>query len=136
MIWSIRTNKCQDTPKEKGVKMKKAFVFLLLSITVFATSLTTTQAATHIGEKATVCGVVYGGFYAKNSRGQPTFVNLDGDYPNQKFTIVIWGENRHKFDAPERAWRGKNICVKGYIDSYRGVPQIVVDTLSQLKSTQ
>jgi len=44
------------------------------------------EAAKHIGEKATVCGVVASARYASRSKGQPTFLNLDKPYPNQIFT--------------------------------------------------
>jgi hypothetical protein len=30
-------------------------------------------------------------------QGSPTFVNLDKPYPNQPFTILIWGKNLPKF---------------------------------------
>ena len=113
--------------------MKKVLLVLgMLTTLLFSTTLATFQARAHIGEQATVCGVVYGGYYARSSRGRPTFINLDGAYPNQKFTIVIWGDDRHKFRSPERRYQNKKICVKGVIESYRGVPQIIVSERSQI----
>lgn len=89
-------------------------------------TLTATEAKNHVGETATVCGVVASARYAASSRGQPTFVNLDQPYPNQLFTLVIWGSARGAFpQAPEVAYRAKRICVTGLIDTYRGSPQIV-----------
>ncbi len=41
------------------------------------------------------------------AKGQPTFINLDGSYPNQVFTIVIWGENSHKFSSLEKRYNDK-----------------------------
>jgi hypothetical protein len=38
--------------------------------------------------------------YAENSRGQPTFLNLDLPYPDHIFTAVIWSEDRAAFDEP------------------------------------
>jgi hypothetical protein len=42
------------------------------------------------------------GRYAERTRGRPTFLNLDKPYPEQVFTILIWGESRAKFGAPEQ----------------------------------
>ena len=114
--------------------MKKFLsILLLFSGILFASSLTTSQARLHIGENATVCGKAVSGYYAKRTYGKPTFINLDKPYPNQPFTIVIWDENREKFNNPERAYNGRTVCVSGYIDSYRGIPQIVVEEPSQIE---
>ena len=96
-------------------------------------SLTPSQAKDHIGETATVCGVVASARYAASSRGRPTFLNLDKPYPNQLFTVVIWGEVRPRFsEPPERAFDGKRICVTGRIELYRGAPQITVQEPSAI----
>src|SRR6476620_10630518 len=63
--------------------------------------LTTAEAREHIGEVATVCGTVVSTRYAASTKGKPTFLNLDKPYPNQVFTIVIWGSDRDKFGRPE-----------------------------------
>ena len=90
------------------------------------TRLTAAEAKDHIGEKATVCGKVASTRYAGTTRGKPTFLNLDKPYPSQVFTVLIWGENRAKFGAPEEHYRGKQICVKGTITEYRKDPEIMV----------
>ena len=114
--------------------MKKLItMFILAGVLVFGQTYTTSEAISHIGESATVCGVVSGGHYARSSKGKPTFINLDGVYPNQTFTVVIWGDDRYKFSSPERRYNDKKICVSGMIDSYRGVPQIVVSEKSQIR---
>ena len=114
--------------------MKKIFLLaLLMTALVFGQNYTAAEAAEHIGENATVCGTVSGGYYAKSSRGKPTFINLDGKYPNQEFTVVIWNENRAAFGKPEKAYRNQKICVTGTIDSYRGIPQIEVTSKSQIR---
>ncbi len=91
------------------------------------------EAASHVGELAVVCGAVASTHYAASSRGHPTFLNLDRAYPNQVFTVVIWGGARAAFPTPpESAYRGKRICVTGTISTYRGTPQIVVSSPSAL----
>ena len=113
--------------------IKKILSTVVLTASLFGATYSTSQTTAHIGENATVCGTVYGGHYARSSKGQPTFINLDGNYPNQKFTIVIWGSDRYKFKSPERRYNNKKICVTGTIDSYNGVPQIVVHSKSQIR---
>lgn len=90
------------------------------------------EAAKHVGEKATVCGVVASASYASRSKGQPTFLNLDKPYPHPIFTAMIWGEDRPKFDQPEVRLRDKRICAKGTISLYEGVPEIVLRDPEQL----
>jgi micrococcal nuclease len=86
-----------------------------------------------VGEKATVCAKVVTTRYTSSSRGQPTFLNLDKPYPNQVFTVVIWGTDRSKFGAPEDSYRHKNICVTGAIKGYRGMPEIAASEPAQIK---
>ena len=99
-----------------------------------ATALTATEAIQHIGSRKTVCGDVESPTYARSSRGQPTFLNLDRPFPNQIFTVVIWGSNRSNFpQAPESMYRDERICATGLIESFRGVPQIDATRASQIQ---
>ena len=98
-----------------------------------AKTLTTEEAAEHVGEAATVCGKVASATYASRSRGRQTFLNLDEPYPDHIFTIVIWGESREKYsEAPELLYRDKRICVTGKIETHRGKPQIEVEEPGQI----
>jgi DNA/RNA endonuclease YhcR with UshA esterase domain len=94
--------------------------------------LSAAQAKEHFGENATVCGEVVSTRYAASTKGQPTFLNLDKPYPNQVFTVVIWGDNRSKFGKPEDDYKGKRICVSGKITAYAGLPEIVADDPKQI----
>jgi hypothetical protein len=91
------------------------------------------EAKSHIGENATVCGKVVSARYASSTRGSPTFLDFDAPYPKSPFTVLIWGENRAKFGAPEEKYRDKNICATGQISSFRGSPEIVVSEPSQIE---
>jgi hypothetical protein len=95
-------------------------------------SISAAEAKNHVGEKATVCGEVASTRYAASSRGNPTFINLDKPYPNQIFTVLIWGSDRPKFGDPENMYRSKHICVMGKISDYKGVPEIVAYEPSQI----
>ena len=97
------------------------------------TTLTATQAKDHIGEQATVCGKVVSTGFAESSRGRPTFLNFDKPYPDQIFTLVIWGSDRSKFGDPETKYRGKRVCVTGKISAFKGVPELVANEPAQIK---
>jgi len=94
--------------------------------------LTPVEAKDHIGETATVCGNVVSTRYAASTKGQPTFLNLDKPYPNQIFTVVIWGNNRGKFGRPEIEYNEKRICVTGKITEYRGVPEVIAEAPTKI----
>jgi hypothetical protein len=95
--------------------------------------LSAAEAKNHVGEKATVCGKIVSARYANRSKGQPTFLNLDKPYPNQIFTIVIWGSDRPKFGDPEAKYSDKNVCVTGVIKNYRDVPEVVAEQPSHIE---
>jgi DNA/RNA endonuclease YhcR with UshA esterase domain len=95
--------------------------------------LSASEAKDHIGEIATVCGDVVSTRYAASTKGQPTFLNLDKPYPNQIFTVLIWGSNRRKFGTPEIDYKGKRVCATGKITEYRGTPEIIANDPQQLK---
>jgi hypothetical protein len=97
------------------------------------TSISATEAKNHVGERGTVCGEVVSTHYAARSRGNPTFINLDKPYPDQIFTVLIWGSDRPKFGDPEVKYRNKHICVAGKISDYKGVPEIIAYEPSQIK---
>jgi len=119
---------------------KRIAAFPILAIVLAATSLTHAQktltaaeAKDHVGEKATVCGKVVSTRWAETSRGSPTFLNFDQPYPDQVFTLVIWGNDRSKFDNPETTYRGRHICVTGKISAFKGVPEVVANQPAQIK---
>lgn len=107
-----------------------SFVCLILS--AHAATLTTAEAKNHVGENATVCGEAFGVHYAERTTGQPTFINLDGAYPHEAFTVLIWGDHRAAFGAIEKQFNTGKVCAKGTIKLYRGTPEIVVDVPTNL----
>lgn len=108
-------------------------LILLLSIMLLpaaAQAIPAADAKNHTGEKARVCGTVADERTATSSRGKPTFINLDSRYPNQVFTILIWGDDRKNVGEVPRV--GAHACASGVIQDYRGVPEIVVRNGKQL----
>jgi hypothetical protein len=109
----------------KEAPMRKFFSFCLIAFIIFfaiplSYAITAEEAGQHIGQNQTVCGTVASAHYRP--------------YPNQIFTVLIWGNKRSLFsNAPERLYSGKRICVTGTITSYRGTPEIVVNSPGQIK---
>jgi len=93
------------------------------------------QANKYVGEQVIVCGPVVDGVYAQESRGKPTFLNVGLPYPEAgRLTILIWGDDRSLFSVPpEELYVNKTICVKGQIELYRGVAEIVVEQPEQIQ---
>lgn len=92
------------------------------------------EAGEHIGEYTTVCGIVKSAAHLSRSTGQPTFLNLGRPYPDQPFTVVIWGSTRALFErSPESLFDGRRICVTGTVVTHKGKPQIVVDDPGQIE---
>lgn len=93
-----------------------------------SSSIPASQAYKHIGSYRVVCGSVaqVKGF----SKG--TYLNLGATYPNQDATIVVWNSDAGGFGNLEQ-YEGRNLCIKGTVDSYKGVPQIKLSSSSQLQ---
>jgi hypothetical protein len=110
-------------------------VFAFLTRAVPATeTISSLQAAEHVGKTVTVCGPVAGASFFEHLRGAPTFINFDRRHPDQSFTVVIWGRDNRKFERPPHRMygAGKEICVTGRIETYQGRPQIVVRDPAQI----
>lgn len=93
------------------------------------------QAQQHIGETATVCGLVASTRYfePREGGGGRSYLNFDQPYPNHTLAVMIAAPNRGKFSKPpEVLFSGKTVCVTGRIADYRGKPQIVVENPSQI----
>jgi micrococcal nuclease len=106
------------------------------SIAFAQRAIAASEAASHVGEYAKVCGEVASTHFAYRSRGAPTFINLDRPYPYQVFTALIWAEDRSKFGVPEERYANKQICVSGVIQSYRGVPETILRDPGQVQITK
>jgi hypothetical protein len=126
-------------PEGESLRKLRASVFVTILLLAAAPALpqtehiTAREAKNHVGEKATVCGRVVGIHFVSSGKGQPTFVHFDEQYPNQVFTLVIWGSDRPKFGRPEDLYRNKDLCVTGKITSYLEVPEIVASNPNQVQ---
>ena len=91
------------------------------------------EAASHVGERTTVCGEIVDTRYSVGSNGKPTFLNFDKPYPNHPFVVVIWGADRSKFPSnPEKYYLNKQACASGLVEWYKDKPQIIANDKNQL----
>ena len=95
-------------------------VCIIFPVVAHAASLNPEEAADHVGETATVCGLVASASYLPQAPQSPTFLDLGKPFPNQIFSALIFGTDRPKFGTPETSMRGKSICVRGTIFLYPG----------------
>jgi hypothetical protein len=91
------------------------------------------EAKNHVGERLTVCGIVVDAHFVSSGKGQPTFLHFGEAYPNQIFTVVIWGRDRAKFGRPEVKYLEQDICVTGKITSYLRIPEIEASEADQIR---
>ena len=87
----------------------------------------------HVGDSVKVCAPIFTTRYFEKAPNSPTLLNAGGAYPNQIFTIVIYGAVRKEMGgAPEKDYKEQNVCVTGKVELYKDKPQIVVHSASQL----
>ena len=92
-------------------------------------SISVQSARREVGERVRVKARVVRSFYARSSRGRPTFINLGYDYPDRRrLTLVVWGRDRVNFPrAPERMFiRGVLVCAQGVVSTYGNAAEIEV----------
>lgn len=87
----------------------------------------TNAAKNREGQTETVCGKVVGAQWVFDSKGHPTFLNMDKAYPNLRFNFVVWGVDRRDWSLakkPEISLMGKTVCARGVITSFEDHFQI------------
>ena len=67
-----------------------------------------------------------------HSKKGNVFLNMGGQYPNQLFAGFIPASSAANVPNPQQ-YEGKTVSLSGKIVLYRGNPEIVVSSSSQLK---
>ena len=94
------------------------------------------DAQNHIGETIKVCTKIYGGKYNESSKTAPTLLNAGGEYPGNPLTLVIWADKRAEFkNAPEVFYKGKDVCITGKVQMYKGKPEMIITKEEQIELT-
>jgi len=102
--------------------------FVLTASLLAGETISPEQASKYVGKVASVRGVVSGVFV---SRSETTFINFGKPYPDQPFTAVIFRSSSPRFPNASR-WEGKMITVTGAVRLYKGKPEIVLESPSQV----
>lgn len=140
----LELNKLKETLSETHIKQledklnkleQKSSKSTLKIITIFLIIILSTIALIYIINNVKIepnCGKVYG----VKKVNKATYLNIDGIYPNQRITFVIWDRAFSKDINPERYLKEnffhKNICVNGKHSEYNGKPQIEINNLSDI----
>lgn len=116
----------------------KCFITLLAAVffctTIHAqTPIQTSEVAKHVGDSVVFTGTIMSGRWLHASNGSPTLLNVDGLYPNQLLTLVVYGADRDQFsEAPEMAYVKKRVKVYGKIELFKDKPQVVLHSEKQI----
>ena len=88
------------------------------------------EANMHIGEIAVVQGTLYNVYISNKGN---LFLNVDGKYPNQKFSGVIFNEYVQLFNISKLKNKiGNKIMIKGFIKRYKGKAEIIIRERNQI----
>ncbi len=85
------------------------------------------EAATKVGKDAVVSGLLT----QLTKREKLWYLNMDGNYPTNAFTAVVFAKNFNVFTNLD-AMVGKKIEITGRVAEFQGKPQIVLERASQL----
>ena len=102
---------------------------LLVAAPASAAVYTNTEAATHVGEQATVQGRVTG--VHLSTRGT-LFLNFGLPFPSSNFVAMVPATDAAKFGDPNQ-YKNKTVQVSGKIQMYQEKPEIVMHGADQLK---
>jgi hypothetical protein len=86
-------------------------------------------AGAHAGETGCVSGRVLRVF---TSQGGTTFLDFCEDYRECPFTSVIFSSDKRKF-GDLQSLAGRQIEIRGFIDVYKGRPEIVIRDPEQIR---
>ncbi len=76
-------------------------------------------ATDKIGEEVIIKAKVVTVFYAKNSTGKPTFLNLEKPFPNNPIAVIIFENDLAKLNIDAQLYSGKTILIKGMVKLYK-----------------
>jgi DNA/RNA endonuclease YhcR with UshA esterase domain len=105
-----------------------AMALALASAAASAGTISADSAGAHIGQTVAVRGTVA---EVGHSGSGTVFLDFGAPYPNAVFTAVIFSDSTSQFPSIEQA-EGKTVTVNGTVQLYRGRPEIILRSPSQL----
>ncbi len=117
-------------------RLQLIIIILGFQAPLFSQKILLEEVKNFIGKQDTVkvCGKIFDARFLSSSVKKPTLLNMGGYFPNQKLTIVIFGDNRKNFPPnPEKYYENANVCVTGLVETYNGNPEIVVINGNQIQ---
>ena len=103
----------------------------VLSVAALAETAAPVKIIGHVGETATVEGVVSDVHVA--ARSGVTFIDMGGRYPDNRFVAVIWSEDAGKFPNVGALY-GKLVKITGKLKMYQGKQEIIIKDAGQLQT--
>ena len=110
--------------------MKKLLLLFIVSgafsVKASAQTINAEEFKSNLGKTNTLCDVVSS---VKIFSDTLTLINMGGNYPNQKYTIVVKG---NKITLDWANLKGKNMCVTGVFEMHKNRPEIVAAQPDQI----
>jgi hypothetical protein len=102
---------------------------MILAAPAIAATITPDNAGKHVGETATVEGVVADVHAAPNGM---ILLDLGGRYPDNKFVALIFPDRTTAF-AHLSGYIGSHVQISGAIQMYHGKPEITLSNEGQIQ---
>ena len=106
-----------------------ALVLSLFVQPVFAANMRASDATSHVGQFATIEGVVAG---VETRLNRTTYVDIGGRYPNQAVSGVIFRRDASAVGDVSDL-NGKRVRLVGTIYLFRGYPEIMIRSRDQIR---
>ncbi len=118
----------------KSLKLFLLFATLFIAQSSFSQGcISVNEAKNYLGQEAQVCGKVIQLSTPNYIKGNPTFLNLGGEYPNHSFSVVVWGDDKKSLNIDLNSLEGKIVKFKGLVRENNGKPSIIVSSAEQIK---
>jgi hypothetical protein len=117
----------------------KAILFSIIITIVFSTIISDAQtlapedAAKHINDSITVCGVVKEVHFVRKNETYSVYLEFGDRSPNENFSVFISDELRKKSPYDLHTLEGKNICILGKIKIHAKKPLMNLYKFSQIQ---
>ncbi|MDR3628041.1 MAG: hypothetical protein P4L45_14455 [Ignavibacteriaceae bacterium] len=105
------------------------FISILVCTAFTQTKISPARAKNNIGKEVIVSGKI--DQVVKSGTGN-YFFNMGGKFPHNKFTAVIFKSDAKKFGRLN-TYEGKEVEITGKITEYNGKPEIILDSLKQIR---